>query len=243
MFLFYKIGSFPLTVLLNNNSAGRTPVVECGVVRYCSRNLLSSCCHDRFSAFAVLSVLPSGCINRSASALPWGQRGVENFGVTPSAAKYREYSSPLKGGPLSVFTVLGMPCVANILSSFGMTTEAFVDFTISTSGKREYLSTISHGPVGMSVIASGSGVVCFPTAWHGRHRSRVHFTILSMFGNQTFSRKRAFVLESPGCVSWARSIALCCRDSGITILDPRRIRPLLVMVSSSLMFLNGFTTS
>ena len=55
-----------------------------------------------------------------------------------------EYSSPLKGGPLSVLTVVGTPCVANILSSFGITMEAFVDFTICTSGKREYLSITTN---------------------------------------------------------------------------------------------------
>ena len=97
-FRLCNIGSFPLTVLLNNSSAGGKPVVECGVVRYCNRNLLSSCCHGRFSTFAVRNVLPSGCMNLSASAFPWGPRVVENFDSIPNAVKYREYSSSLKGG-------------------------------------------------------------------------------------------------------------------------------------------------
>ena len=36
----------------------------------------------------------------------------------PNAVKYCEYSSPLNDGALSVLAVVGMPCVANILSSF-----------------------------------------------------------------------------------------------------------------------------
>ena len=43
-------------------------------------------------------------------------------------------------GPLSAFTTDGIPYIANILSNFGITTEAFVDLIISTSGYLEYLS-------------------------------------------------------------------------------------------------------
>ena len=43
-------------------------------------------------------------------------------------------------GPLSAFTTDGIPYIANILSNFRITTEAFVDLIISTSGYLEYLS-------------------------------------------------------------------------------------------------------
>ena len=58
----------------------------------------------------------------------------------PNVSIYRRYSSPLNGGPLSVFRVSGIPCVANILSNLGITAAALVDDTISTSGYLEYRS-------------------------------------------------------------------------------------------------------
>ena len=60
--------------------------------------------------------------------------------LMPRAIRYRLYSLPLQGGPLSDVMVSGIPCAANILSSFGIALDALVERTISTSGYLEYLS-------------------------------------------------------------------------------------------------------
>ena len=65
-----KMGILPLTVRLKSSSAGGTPVVLCGAVRYCNKNRLSSCFQDRPSSAAALYAFPSGCMKRSACALP-----------------------------------------------------------------------------------------------------------------------------------------------------------------------------
>ena len=46
----------------------------------------------------------------------------------------------LNGGPLSLLLTQGIPCVANILSSFNMVVVPVVERMISTSGNREYAS-------------------------------------------------------------------------------------------------------
>ena len=84
LLFFCNTGNCPFTVRLNNNSAGGTRVEQCGEVRYWRRNRLSSCLHGRCSILAVLSALLSGCIKRSASALPLGHRGVENSSFIPN---------------------------------------------------------------------------------------------------------------------------------------------------------------
>jgi hypothetical protein len=75
---------------------------------------------------------------------------VQNSGLVQRASKYLLYSWLLYSGPLSDLITVGRPCVANILSNFGITVEAFVDLTISTSGNREYLliTTSKYSPVG-----------------------------------------------------------------------------------------------
>ena len=57
--------------------------------------------------------------------------------LIPSSFIYLLNSSLWKGGPLSEITVVGIPCRAKIVSSFGMTLGAAVDFKILSSGKRE----------------------------------------------------------------------------------------------------------
>ena len=74
-----------------------------------------------------------------------------------------EHGRVLSSGPLSVFSSLGIPCLANIAFSLGMTDLADVDFTISTSGKQLYLSMCSsrkypYPPHGRSLeIPKGRG--------------------------------------------------------------------------------------
>ena len=53
-------------------------------------------------------------------------------------------SSLVNGGPLSLRTTLGIPCVENIRPNFGIMALAEVEWTISTSGKREYASMATN---------------------------------------------------------------------------------------------------
>ena len=83
---------------------------------------------------AVPIAFSSGWLNDSTSALPWGYKGVLGSYCIPSSFIYVLNSLPLKGGPLSVVTFSGIPCLAKIMSSFGFTFGAEVDFRISISG-------------------------------------------------------------------------------------------------------------
>ena len=80
-----------------------------------------------------LELYQGAALNHWASAFPWGQYGVANSGLTPSTSRNFQYSSTFKGGPLSDFITLGTPCMANILSSFGMAVDAL-------AGNLDYLS-------------------------------------------------------------------------------------------------------
>ena len=84
--------------------------------------------------------LPRGYINLLTSALHCGHSGVEGSRSICKVLRYLAKSSLLNGGPLSALTTDGILCVANILSNFGITTDAFVDLIISTLGYLEYLS-------------------------------------------------------------------------------------------------------
>ena len=72
-----NVGSVPRTILLNNNSAGGTFAVLCGVVLYSKGSPDSSCCHFFPPAITAVQAYFSGCIKRSTSALPCGHFGVE----------------------------------------------------------------------------------------------------------------------------------------------------------------------
>ena len=134
------------------------------------------------------------------------------------------------------FKTTGTPCREKILSSFGMTALALVVVTISTSGKRLISSTTTsssspdgnrptksaatscHGACGSDVMIKGSGLGCVPfvAAWHERHLLTFSSNILSIWGNQTFSRSNILVLTIPWWPACASSIALLCRDCGRT---------------------------
>ena len=104
----------------------------------------------RPSVRAVRMDLSNGFMNDSASELPCGHKGVTVTNSMPWISMYRLISCPLNGGPLSDTTLYGIPCVENILSSFGISAAADVECTISTSGYREYASiaTSISSPVG-----------------------------------------------------------------------------------------------
>ena len=71
----------------------------------------------------------SGFIKLSASELACGQRGVILLCLTPSwlSFKYLLNSWLVNGGLLSLYKIVGMPCVAKICSSFGIVVDADVD--------------------------------------------------------------------------------------------------------------------
>ena len=68
---------------------------------------------------------------------------------------------------------------------------------------------------------NGSVFVTGVVAWHARHDLTFDSTLLSIYGNQTFSLNSFFVLIKPWCPSCAMSITFVCKLLGITILSPR----------------------
>ena len=67
----------------NRIVAGGAPVVQCGVVRYSSRNYLNSCFQLRSLFRAVLMDFFTVRMKRSVSVLAWGHRGVILLGLNP----------------------------------------------------------------------------------------------------------------------------------------------------------------
>jgi len=75
-----------------------------------------------------------GFIKFSASAFAWGHNGVILQCCMPFSSINRLISVLVNGGPLSLFTINGIPCVAKILSILGIMVVADVEWTISTLG-------------------------------------------------------------------------------------------------------------
>ena len=98
--------------------------------------------------------------------------------------------------------ISGIPCLANIPSSFGMVDLADVEVTISTSGNRLYASmttskyspvgkgpkksmlTVCHGAGGNFVIFNGSGRAAGPVAWQAKQCLIIFSVRSSIPGNQ-----------------------------------------------------------
>jgi len=60
-----------------------------GVVQYCSRKRLISCCHTFPSLVAVFNAFPKGWLNLSTSAFPWGHLGVDECLLMLRVVRYR----------------------------------------------------------------------------------------------------------------------------------------------------------
>ena len=75
-----------------------------------------------------------------------------------------------------------------------------------------------QGPFKSSVIVNGSSCFVFTGAWHGRHPSRIFWTLLLMLGNQSWLGRYYFVLTSPWCLSCAAWAILSRRLSDTIIL-------------------------
>ena len=110
-------------------------VVVCSIVRYCSKNLFNSCFQFLPSTYDVCISFPKGFI----LLFPFGHNGVLVVQLMPKSSIHREKSFPLKGGPLCVFNLSGMPSVAKIRSIFSMQAFVSVEFTTSTSGNFVYV--------------------------------------------------------------------------------------------------------
>ena len=80
------------------------------------------------------NVFSSVRMNRSISPFASGQRGVTFRCVNPRYSANSLHSALLNGGPLSERTILGIPKVENILSSWGF---ADVEVSSSITGYRE----------------------------------------------------------------------------------------------------------
>ena len=85
-----------------------------------------------------------------------------------------------------------------------------------------------------------SGSLCLGSyvAVHALHWLMTSATILSIPGNQTFSRRSDFVLLTPWWPSCASCIVLSWRSAGMTILVPRSTRPSWVTLISRHTLLN-----
>ena len=109
----------------------------CSVVLYDIGAKIGTSLVSSFSALYVQFGLPLVVsIKRSTSPLACGHNGVMRRCVNPRSLPMFLKSSPWNGGPLSICTVYGMPCLEKMLSRFGITVLAEVDLMISTSGKR-----------------------------------------------------------------------------------------------------------
>lgn len=106
------------------------------------------------------------CMNLSFLALARGHRRVIFLCLMPLCVQKCAKSLLLKGGPLSVFRVSGCSNSANILSSFGITVFADVEFI------QEYLSwtTSTYCPFGRcpeSAKSSVQGALGSEDMWSG----------------------------------------------------------------------------
>ena len=124
--------------------------------------------------WAVCHTLLSGFIKFSANPLASGPSGLTTMVLTPAHFIYIWYSwlpLPLNGGPQSVLTESGNPCVEKTQSICGMTAWALVLLVNSTSGYLVYssITTSRYSPLGSGPQKSIS-VHC-----HGRSGSLVGF--------------------------------------------------------------------
>ena len=104
-------------------------------------------------------------MNDSTSAFCLGHSGVLGLNSTLHVFMYVSISIPLNGGPLPHTNFNGIPCVLKIRLSLGMILPAAIDFTISASGNRLYLSMTDskYSPEG-----TGPKEICFdcmPWGW------------------------------------------------------------------------------
>ena len=95
---------------------------------------------DLPSLCAICSVLLSTFMKLSASPFARGCSGVTLWCLNPISSANALNSAELKGGPLSLSTLSGIPCVANIFCNLSQVTRQEVDVVCSTAGNLVLLS-------------------------------------------------------------------------------------------------------
>ena len=95
---------------------------------------------DLPSLCAICSVLFNTFMKLSASPLARGCSWVTLWCLYPISSANSLMSLELKGGPLSLSIICGMPCIANIARSLSQVTLLDVDVVCSTSGNQVLLS-------------------------------------------------------------------------------------------------------
>ena len=96
---------------------------------YCNAELL-----DRLSLCTIFSVLLNTLMKLSASPFARGCSEVTLWCVNPISSANFWMSVELNGGPLSVSSLSGIPCVANIFLSLSYVVPHEVDVVCSTAG-------------------------------------------------------------------------------------------------------------
>ena len=173
------------------------------------------------------------------STCPWalGWMGVMRLCLNPASFANSVKACELKGGPLSVWSVSGTPCVEKTFLSFFLTTSSDVDLVNSTSGYLEYWSVITraysplgkgpqksasivaHGLVGSCVILGGSVWWVFVAIWHSKQRFTESSMRMFMPGHQYLCLIISFVFDRPRCPClWAMRTMRSLRFSGGMIL-------------------------
>lgn len=164
-------------------------------------------------------------MNRSAFPLASGHRRVIWWCLNASPLANSAKLSLCKGGPLSDFTISGLPTWVNTLRSCLKTIGAESLCIILTTGYLEKSSTTTmayltsrkgsaksndnsvHGPRGSSWIGKGSRWCTVVLAWQATKLLTVWCTRVSIPGNHTMSGNSYFALKTPWWPQCARCTA------------------------------------
>ena len=122
--------------------------VRFGIVSCCKFNSVEMLIQGMFYMLATRRDFPSVLINLSAVAFAWGHSGDLSM-VKPHVGR-KPAELLTEGGAVVCLRVPGMPSIEKILSMTGITEFAEVECMTSTTGYREYSSTLTSkcSPVG-----------------------------------------------------------------------------------------------
>ena len=120
-------GSLISMVRLNMAVAGATSMVVCGIALSFRRNLNISCFQGLPSILAACTTFPRFFMNCSHSTFAHAHLGVICLCLKPMYEVNILNSVPLKGGPLSIFSTLGIPELAKTLYRTGIMALALVE--------------------------------------------------------------------------------------------------------------------
>ena len=194
------------------------------------------------SCFDIAMVLFMSLLNPFTWPCAFGWQGVMRWCLKPDSFANFSKVSELNGGPLSVWSVWGMPCVEKIFFSFFLVPSKDVVVVNSISGYLEYwsvttrayfpfgnaphksISTAVQGLAGSSVIFAGCVCLAFVEIWHSKHLLTDSLICKFMLGHQCLCRIISLVFDSPRCPCLcAICMILVLRFSGWMILSSRKI--------------------